>query len=234
MPVKARGSSTGGFAAHRQFYGKNYYVRYESKPPIIEPYLREIFHSLIAIAATEGRKLTALDVGCGIGRNIGFLDSQGVVTLGIDISQYAAKSSKQVRASGAHIPVRSASLDLITAIHFVEHLSPGDFTRFLWECNRLLRSNGVLFIITPNGLSPVHFFLRKRFFFDPTHVFFSNPLSLGGFLKSSGFSDWRLRFNIRLSLRRGHVLRDLILFVFTSSHLAYLRNVLHVATRKAS
>jgi SAM-dependent methyltransferase len=217
---------------HRGVYSKGYYSRYEAQAPEIEPYLREIFRDLIEQASNNGLKLSALDVGCGIGTNVRFLTELGLDVLGIDVSDYAAKSSKQVQATGILIPIRSDSVDLITAIHFVEHLTAQDLAKFLAECRRVLKGNGFLFLITPNGISPVRFFLRKRFFFDITHVFFSNPFSLEVLLKESGFEGRHLRFGIRLSFRRDRILKDIILFLLTSTYLAYFRNVLHVAARK--
>src|SRR5207245_10567689 len=137
---------------------------------------------LLSGIATKKSKIMALDVGCGIGRNVAFLRTQGINVIGIDSSEYAAKTSKQIRASGIQIPIRSGSVDLVAAIHFVEHLAPDNMVRFLSECNRILKHDGVLFVVTPNAISPMRFFLRKRFFFDPSHAVFWNPVALGRLL----------------------------------------------------
>lgn len=125
------------------------------------------------------------------------------------------------------------SVDVLMAIHLIEHLYPKEVYKFLAECRRVLKSNGNLFLITPNAISPLRFFLRKRFFFDPTHVSVFSPLLISEYLKSAGFRDPMFRFNIRLLLRKRSPIRDLLLFLLTSSLLAYFRNALHVVAKKA-
>jgi SAM-dependent methyltransferase len=215
-------------------YDEEYYhARYEIASNEVEPYFRSIVRPILRAASLSASQPIVLDVGCGIGRNLKFLQSEGIRGVGMDLSQYAVESSKQIRATGTHIPIRTSSIDAVMAIHLVEHLHHDEVSAFLDECFRVLRKNGSLILITPNAISPVRLFLRGRFFYDPTHIFFFTPGMVKSFLRNAGFDQVSFVFKIPVTVRREKRLTDLILVLLTSSILAYVRNVLHLVARKA-
>lgn len=108
-----------------------------------------------------------LDLGCGLGRNLGHLGGRGV---GID---HNATSVAVCRSRGfeAYTPEEfamsprstSGSFDSLLAAHLVEHLPSNDVVPLLREHLRFVRPGGKLVLITPQALG-----YRS----DPTHVQF--------------------------------------------------------------
>ena len=92
-----------------------------------------------------------LDVGCGTGATMGFLERYGEVT-GIDVSPKAVDycreqgRSRLCLADGASLPFADSSFDLVTALDLLEHLS--NEAEGLQEIWRVLRFGGrtVLFV----------------------------------------------------------------------------------------
>lgn len=91
-----------------------------------------------------------LNLGCGADKKPDWLnvDIDGTADVTCDLEQYPW-------------PFDDDSVDGILASHLIEHLH--DFKGFMHECHRILRSGGVLEIITPHPLC-------EWFWQDPTHV----------------------------------------------------------------
>jgi SAM-dependent methyltransferase len=102
--------------------------------------------------------LRALDVGCGTGYLLGFLDGRYPLAgppVGIDVSAYALdfcrrrSASRLARASAVDLPFASESFDLVVCIDTLQHLSPaGADRKAVAELVRLLRPGGVLYLRT--------------------------------------------------------------------------------------
>ena len=106
-----------------------------------------------------GRPVTGLDIGCGTGRYTRLLCGllpDGSLLVAADVS--AAMLAQLRAASRGHapgvvpllaaaeeLPLRTASLDLVTAFNYVHHF---DLARFLAAVARVLRPGGQLFIYT--------------------------------------------------------------------------------------
>jgi SAM-dependent methyltransferase len=106
-----------------------------------------------------GRPVTGLDIGCGTGRYTRLLRAllpDGSLLVASDVS--AAMLAQLRAASGGHalgvvpllaaaeeLPLRTASLDLVTAFNCVHHF---DLGRFLAAAARVLQPGGQLFIYT--------------------------------------------------------------------------------------
>lgn len=107
--------------------------------------------SLIKRFCVVGR---LLDVGCGDGSFALRLQKLGFSVNGVDISKKAVEKAKSngVIAVAADVssgfPFQSSSFDCLVACEIIEHVYDTDF--FLHECFRVLRSNGLLFLTTPN------------------------------------------------------------------------------------
>jgi ubiquinone/menaquinone biosynthesis C-methylase UbiE len=93
-----------------------------------------------------------LDVGCGTGATMGFLERYGEVT-GIDVSPQALKYAREqgrsrlCLAHGEHLPFVEGSFDLVTALDLLEHLEQE--TVGLGEMWRVLRKEGRLLAMVP-------------------------------------------------------------------------------------
>ena len=105
------------------------------------------------------RPVTGLDVGCGTGRYSRLLRGllpDGSLLVGSDISaamlaQFKVRSGGRVPgvvplvSASEELPLRAASLDLVTAFNCVHHF---DLGRFLAAVARVLQPDGRLFIYT--------------------------------------------------------------------------------------
>ncbi len=128
-------------------------VVYESLRTTDEAPVRAIGHLL------PGRPVTGLDVGCGTGRYTRLLRAllpDGSLLVAADVSaamlaQLRAASRGHARgvvpllAAAEELPLRTASLDLVTAFNCVHHF---DLGRFLAAAARVLQPGGQLFIYT--------------------------------------------------------------------------------------
>jgi ubiquinone/menaquinone biosynthesis C-methylase UbiE len=93
-----------------------------------------------------------LDVGCGTGATMGFLEQYGQVT-GIDVSLKAVRycraqgGSRLCLADGESLPFTDGSFDLVTALDLLEHLA--DEAGGLREIWRVLKYGGRMVILVP-------------------------------------------------------------------------------------
>jgi len=106
-----------------------------------------------------GRPVTGLDAGCGTGRYSRLLREllpDGSLLAASDVSAAMVAELKAardghapgvvpLRAAAEKLPLRAASLDLVTAFNCVHHF---DLGRFLAAVARVLRPDGQLFIFT--------------------------------------------------------------------------------------
>ncbi len=105
------------------------------------------------------RPVTGLDVGCGTGRysrllRASLMDGSRLVVSDVSAAMLAqlkaghdgdARRVAPVLAAAEELPLRTASLDLVTAFNCVHHF---DLGRFLTAAARVLRPGGQLFIYT--------------------------------------------------------------------------------------
>ena len=141
----------------------------------------------------ESRNIRWLDVGCGKGNLLEALAAAGYQDLhGVDISpsqtRIASKRFSQVVCVDAreYLDQKHACFDVISAIDVIEHFDRDEVFEFLDLAKKALRPGGLLFLQTPNAMSP--FFGSVRYG-DPTHELAFTPTSLSGILRISGFSD---------------------------------------------
>jgi SAM-dependent methyltransferase len=95
-----------------------------------------------------------LDVGCGTGYNIEYMQQHGFRNIvGLDFSLEALKLchsrgiTQVVCGDGTLPPFESSSFDVITALDMIEHVE--DDVRALQELARILKPGGSLVIFTP-------------------------------------------------------------------------------------
>jgi SAM-dependent methyltransferase len=110
-----------------------------------------------------------LDVGCGNGRNLGYLPAGSV---GVDHNPYSVATA---RANGGEaytdgeffddpVLTRPGGFDTILAAHLVEHLSPAEARAVLGSYLPMVRPGGKIVFFTPQ---------ERGYASDPTHVAFT-------------------------------------------------------------
>jgi len=113
---------------------------------------RRILARLLDGVMTGSDHAKTLDVGCGTGATMGFLERYGEVT-GLDISPQAVEYCREqgrkrlCLASGESLPFVDGSFDLVTALDLLEHLEhEAAGLREMW---RVLKSDGRLLLVVP-------------------------------------------------------------------------------------
>jgi SAM-dependent methyltransferase len=122
-----------------------------------------------------------LDLACGCGEMLYLLERAGFRnTAGVDLCKEELEEARRyVRGllSQADIlehlkTLESSSLDLLTALNFLEHLSKDKLLAVLKECRRVLRPGGTLVAMVPNAISPFGSVTRH---WDITHEWAFTP-----------------------------------------------------------
>jgi len=172
--------------------------------------MKRVFNILEGILSTISVQ-TALDVGCGGGFALEFLNKRIPHVVGIDFSRVAVKRCKNKGFSVIQMDAREMSFknkeaDLIFSWGLLEHFS--DFTPFVEEMGRVSRRYVVL--VQPN----VHSFYGKMLFF------FTNILGRGVSEYPYHIEDFVEAFEeqqFKLIYRKGTTLKEFEVLVFENS-----------------
>jgi 2-polyprenyl-3-methyl-5-hydroxy-6-metoxy-1,4-benzoquinol methylase len=112
---------------------------------------------LFAAQYIAGKRI--LDIACGRGYGTALLAEAGATqVVGVDISAQAVAEAKRVagprvaiqQADGIHLPFRNASIDVVVSLETIEHIQQANL--FVGELRRVVASDGLLIISTPNAL----------------------------------------------------------------------------------
>lgn len=128
-----------------------------------------------------------LEVGCGGGAFLAFLEGLGHPAVGIDILEDAVaaarksvSSSRVLQADAGRLPFEDSSFDRLVTHHLVEHLS--DLPSALADWGRVLAPGGVIAICTPNRM-----YENPLIFDDPEHVHIYDRRELAKAVERAGF-----------------------------------------------
>ena len=136
----------------------------------------QIAKALIAqMGAGRPEAFRVLDLGCGRGELLEVMKGIGVQAAGVDLNRLQVG---EARSLGLNATVgnlfralntrATGSLDMITAVHVVEHLPHARILELLGEAMRVLRPGGAIALETPDpGQLQVG---AETFHIDPTHV----------------------------------------------------------------
>ncbi|MBI2327835.1 class I SAM-dependent methyltransferase [Candidatus Curtissbacteria bacterium] len=228
----------------KKYYDKGYFeIRDHISPPLV---------SALEIFMKERNLKKVLDVGCGTGQAIKFLNDHGFSGQGCDISKIAVDKANKLNkknvakiASADNLPYQSNNFDLVIALSVIEHLSAKITKKFLQEAYRVLKKNGYIFIVTPNFSTPIRYLQGSHWFgySDPTHLNFYTPHSLASLLKKEQFKkiklyfrvdsnvsfDWELPINLN---KLPKFIRSSIVFLLFSTPFSLIRNSFWIAAQK--
>ena len=138
---------------------------------------------------------TFVDLGCGRGEMLDFICANGGSDcVGVDINPLqldicAEKGHKVIQMDCiAYLRgLESGSVDMVSAIQLVEHLSFESLVVLLEECARVVRKGGVILMETPNCNNLL--VASTWFYVDPTHRHPLHPELLRFMAERSGFGN---------------------------------------------
>ncbi|NQX47270.1 class I SAM-dependent methyltransferase [Paenibacillus tritici] len=139
---------------------------------------------------TNGLKnLKVLDAGCGTGYGSFFMSQFAKEVTGIDISEETIEWCKEhytdqgnlnfKQASLESLPFEDAEFDCIVNFEVIEHVDANIQNLFLKEAKRVLKSDGILIMSTPNKL----IYTDKSGYRNPFHLSEFYPEDFKLFLK---------------------------------------------------
>lgn len=220
----------------KNFYNQEYFQKRDHVAPSMA--------EAIKIFAKKLKIKKILDVGCGTGRLLEYLNSNGFEAYGCDISQNAVSQANKINRRGAalvasadKLPYQKNSFDLLTCVSTIEHLTSFQANKFILEAKRVLKREGYIFLVTPNFATPIRLIHGKKWFGynDPTHINFFTPKSLKNILASYGFRNFKFLFKTNYNVsydwefpvifrKFPKPLKNIIIFLFFSSPLTFIRN----------
>lgn len=173
-----------------------------------------------------------LDLACGRGEWLGLMRDLGIEASGVDINEVQIASAQEENLS-AHYKdafdalreTESDSLSVISAHHFIEHISFPQLAWLVLEAQRALAPGGLLLLETPN---PANLIVGStNFYIDPTH---KHPLPsqlLETLFDTAGFEDVEIRHlhpggNLEEMLSQPNVNPEIARLMFGPQDLAIL------------
>jgi ubiquinone/menaquinone biosynthesis C-methylase UbiE len=151
---------------------------YEPKEPAHQRRIDKILSYL-----EPGPAEKILDVGCGVGTFVFHGAKKGAVCFGVDYSREAIrtaailshryhleKNMHLVVGNALELPLVSESVEKMTSIDFIEHITDDEKDRLLGEMKRVLKKGGRLIVFTPNkireDIAHSYWVLRRCLFRD--------------------------------------------------------------------
>lgn len=199
------------------------------------------------LSKKSARRVKILDLGCGNGRLLDFLQSKTVSELiGDDFDYLGVDQSKVLLAQAKHLYpkfnffeadfssskglLKSRRFDFIFAIASFHHLPPAEHERVLKQWNALLKKDGVLFMTNWNLHQPRFWkaFLKSlwgRFGFRGLLIPWKNQVNRYYY----AFTEWRLK---RLLKKSGfHIVKHLYVDKGEKSTLFRAKNIVMIAKK---
>jgi SAM-dependent methyltransferase len=146
-----------------------------------------------------------LEIGCGNGNSLKFLQQIGWCVTGLDFDSEAVANAK-TKGLDVHLGqlkdqrFPDATFDAIVMSHVIEHVQrPRELLR---ACHRVLKKNGTLVVLTPNAEGFLHKYHQDswRGLEPPRHLQIFTPRALEKISMDSGF-----RQNKLLTSMNGHI-----------------------------
>ena len=114
---------------------------------------RRLLKSLLSRKGIQ-KNCPLVDIGCGVGSNLGFLQSLGFIAIGMDSEIYSLSLAKRrltaiplINGDLLRLPFKTNSVELIIATDILEHLQ--DDIRGIKEIHRVLKQEGKVVLTVP-------------------------------------------------------------------------------------
>lgn len=146
----------------------------------LEPH--EAFNKLVN-KLNQDKVETVLDLGSGSGRHLVALAEKGFAVQGVDFSPAAVDIAQKwlmekglsgrVSIADLHEEIKTypeGSFDSVIAVDSINHQTKEDFKASLVEINRLLKTNGIFFLVVPSKKSPIEDINEEQLFFEKTEL----------------------------------------------------------------
>lgn len=156
-----------------------------------EQYLGYLRHfAAYKFAEEHVRGKNVLEVGCGTGYGSEHLShiAGSMISIdqwkeGIAVCQKTLSNDNIsfIPANALKLPFKDESFDVVISFQVIEHFSPDDCSRYLFEIKRTLRNNGILIVTTPNSNLRLLPFQKQR---NPEHLREYNDRTLRRLLKA--------------------------------------------------
>jgi 2-polyprenyl-3-methyl-5-hydroxy-6-metoxy-1,4-benzoquinol methylase len=155
----------------------------------------------LSLCNRKNAQFSVLDIGCGDGHTLDlYARHPGVNTYGVDFNVTAlelARNNGHTVYAGSFetVDLPSKFFDLVTATHVIEHVE--DPRQFLIKVHSVLRSDGILWLETPNiGSIDAKWFRSKHWggYHFPRHWFFFSRDTLTSLAASAGFEPVYIDF----------------------------------------
>ena len=167
-------------------YNEDYYVKNNQNKDRLGLY----FYS--KVVKRYFRPSNVLDYGCGVGTFLNRLSKINTIKklFGYDVSHYARKiacvNSKKSKILDDINKISKNSLDLITALHVIEHISDEALNIIFNNFESLLKENGSILFSTPAKNGIAHLIKKKNWigYKDKTHI------------NIKSFEEWELFFKL--------------------------------------
>ena len=180
----------------------DYYLKFEnafrgSRTSIIENL--SSYDSLIDLIINQNSNINLLDIGCGRGEWLERCKNKIPDSFGIELDQHMINLCRENNLKvydGDALNILSGfqdqSISIITIFHVIEHLDNSSLSKLIFECQRVLKEDGVLIMETPSIDNLL--VSTKLFYLDTTHINHINPDGLAFFLDNNGFDKVKYFF----------------------------------------
>lgn len=145
-------------------------------------------------------RLTALDVGCGVGLTDTCLAGSFGKLHGIDVSGVSVQSARTANAKveysvydGEKLPYVDDTFDLVFAICVMHHVPPPSWDRFMDEMKRVTVPGGLCVVFEHNPINPVSRYIVHQCEFDRDAVLLW-PSTLKRLFRSARFELSEVKF----------------------------------------
>jgi cyclopropane fatty-acyl-phospholipid synthase-like methyltransferase len=177
--------------SYKNILAKAHYHNIEKN--IIDNYLKK---------AANGKAITLLDVGCGIGEYVETFKKYNIQFTGVDVSQEMVDNANKAGHNAIlldDLKKQNDLFDIVFISHVIEHLDSETLVEFLNFYIGKLKKDGILILLSPLGVD--------NFYYDITHVRAYYPQAIwqmwGGY-----FSSLSIQKNEQLRLDDIYFVKD--------------------------